>query len=161
MSDDSPFPSPTSEHKAFESLAGTWNADCTFYMPGGAPMKMGAKETIELFGPFFTVSHFEGDMFGMPYQGKSSMGYEPKSGEYVATWIDTLTPQLFSFRGKYDDAGKVLTMHAQGTDFNSGATASYRTTEEHLEDGSRKFEMFMTLEGMPEMQLFTHIYTRA
>lgn len=158
---DSLLPGPTAEHKALESMVGTWNAQCSFHMGGPEPMKVEATETVQMFGQYFTEGLFEANMFGMPFQGRSSMGYEPSSGEYVSTWWDTMTPQLFAFRGKFDDAGKVLTMHAKGTDFMSGQPASYRTTEEHDGPDKRTFCMFMQVDGQPEVQLFTHEYTRA
>ena len=155
------MPQPTEEHKRLEENAGVWKVDCTFYMdPSQPPMKVEAKETVEMFGGFFTVSLFESEMFGMPFKGRATLGYEPATSQYVSTWVDTMTPQLFHFTGNVDDTG-TLVMTGRGLDCHSGSMADYRTTEKTNADGTRTFEMFMTPPGADEIKLFTHVYSRA
>ena len=157
---DMPMPQPTEEHQKLEGHCGVWNVDCTFYMdPTQPPMKVQAKETVDMFGGFWTVSLFEADMFGMPFQGRATLGFDPSSGEYVSTWFDTMSPQLFNFRGKFE--GDTLSMRGEGWDCMVQGPATYRTTEQHHADGTRTFEMFMTPQGGEEMKLFTHVYSRA
>ncbi len=157
---DMPMPQPTEEHKRLEELAGVWNVDCTFYMdPSQPPMKVQGKETVEMFGAFWATSVFEAEMFGQPFVGRASMGYEPLSGHYVSTWCDVMSPQLFVFTGNFE--GDTLKMAGAGQDCMTQGPATYRTTEKHGKDGTRTFEMFMTPEGGEEMKLFTHVYSRA
>ena len=99
-------------------------------------------------------------MYGMPYQGSATLGYEPHTKDYVATWIDSMTPQLFVFRGRFDEAGQVLTMSGEMDDLWSGGRATYRTVETHEGLDRRTFEMFMQAGDAPEIQLCRHVYTR-
>ncbi|MEM1449362.1 MAG: DUF1579 domain-containing protein [Planctomycetota bacterium] len=164
MTDASPpevqMPGPGAEHERLARQVGVWKVDCTYHQ-GGEPMQIEATETVEAFGGFYTEATFEANMMGAPFRGRAVLGFEPATGEYVGTWYDTMVPQLFTFRGTFDAAGKGLSMRAEGQDFWSGAPAAYRTVEEHRDDGSRHFEMFMQVEGQPEMKLFTYVYTRA
>ncbi len=58
QSDAPPMPQPTAEHKKLTEHVGNWEVDCTFFMdPSQPPMKTKAKETVKMFGNFFTTSH--------------------------------------------------------------------------------------------------------
>jgi hypothetical protein len=152
------MPQPGPEHKRLEEHVGKWDVDCTFFMgPDQPPMQVKARDTIEMFGPFFTSSCFEAEMFGQPYKGRATLGYDPEQGTYVSTWYDSMTPVLYSFTGSFDASGKVLELRGEGHDCMSKGPATYRTTEEHKGDGSRVFEMFMTPQGGPEIKLFTQV----
>ena len=156
-----PMPQPTEEHARLNEHAGVWDVACTFFMgPDQPPMECAATETIEMFGPFFTRSVFESEMFGQPFKGSATLGFDPMLGKYVSTWFDTMTPALFYLSGNFDPSGKVLEMTGVGPDCMSGAMANYRTTEEHVSRDERVFEMFMTTPDGPEIKLFTHRYTR-
>lgn len=165
MSDAPPeanFPKPTPQHEWLMTRVGRWNVDCKFYMgPSQPPMEMKGTDVCEAHGPFFTIGRFEGDMFGMPFSGVTTMGYDPVAEQFVSTWIDTMNPWLYHFTGKLDAAGKVLEMKARAPEPHSRQLADWRTTEEQQADGSRVFEMFMTVPGGPEMKLFTHHYVKA
>lgn len=154
-------PQPTAEHERIAESAGVWNVACKFYMdPSQPPMEVEAKETVETFGPFFVTSLFESEMFGAPFQGRATLGYDPTLGKWVSTWIDTMTPATYHFTGGWN--GKVLEMSGTGWDCTTNdRQATYRTTEEHKDDGSRVFEMFMEMADGGEIKLFTHVYTRA
>jgi hypothetical protein len=154
-------PQPTAEHERLVEHAGTWNVHCSFYMdPSQPPMEVDGKETVEMFGPFWTTSLFEAEMFGAPYQGRATLGYEPHTGQYVSTWIDTMSPSFFKLTGTFNQDGTVLEMTGEGMDCMSQEMTLYRTTEERIGPDERRFEMFQqTPQG--EMKIFTHHYKRA
>jgi len=155
-------PKPTAEHIALKSHAGTWKVQCTFYMdPAQPPMEVEATETVEMFGEFWTTSLFESNMFGAPYKGRATLGFEPHTGKYVSTWIDTMNPAFFHFTGGFDESGKVLEMTGEGSDCMGGGIAQYVTRETHTSDDERTFEMFMKTPDGGEWKMFTHVYTRA
>ena len=98
MSDQMEFPQPTSEHQQLREHAGVWKVHSSFYMdpnPETPPMEVEAKETIEMFGDFWTCSVYESDFMGQPFRGQSTLGFDPEKGEYVSTWIDTMSPTFF------------------------------------------------------------------
>lgn len=154
-----PFP-PTPEHERLVADCGTWNVRCSYFMAPGEPMVIEAVEKVEMHGRYFTVSLFEADMFGQPFQGRATIGYDPVREHYVSTWIDTMTPFLFMFTGRMDENG-ILRMAGDGPSPVDGEMVPYRTTIEHLDDGTRKFEMFVAMPGAPEMKMFSYLYSRA
>ena len=162
MTEQMEFPKPTAEHVALKSYAGVWKVHSTFYMdpdPAAAPMEVEAKETIEMFGDFWTSSVYESDFMGMPFRGHATLGYDPERKEYVSTWIDTMSPTFFNFRGSFE--GDTLVMKGRAYDCMSKMETNYRTTEQHKGPDERVFEMFMELPDGTEFRMMTHVYTRA
>jgi hypothetical protein len=155
------MPQPTAEHGALMELVGEWNVECTYAMGPGEEMTCEAKETIEPVGAFWTVSLFQSEMMGMPFIGRCTMGYDPRREVWIATWVDSMMPHMYVMEGNYDEAGKVLTMNSEGPAPGSGELTNYRSAWERLEDGKRRFEMFVTLPEVGEVKMFTHIYSRA
>ena len=155
-------PGPGPEHQTLKEAVGTWNVDCTFYMdPSQPPMVCEAKETIEMLGEFFTVSLFEADFGGMDFKGRATLGFDPERKKFTGTWIDSMSPHMFPYEGDYDAATKTLEMSGQGYMCQFGGNTPYRMTEKALDGGGREFEMFATPAGMPEIKLFTYVYSRA
>ncbi len=155
-------PQPTAEHNRLIEHAGTWNVQCSFYMdPAQPPMEVEGKETVESFGAFWSTSVFEANMFGAPYQGRATLGYDPEAKQYVSTWIDTMSPMFFHFTGNFNADGTVLEMSGDGYDCMTKQMTSYRTVEEHKSPDERVFEMFMKMPDGSDVKMFTHVYTRA
>lgn len=161
MSEEMEFPQPTAEHNKLKETTGVWNVESTFYMdpnPDVPPMVSQAKETVEMFGPFWTCSTYESDFMGQPFFGKSTLGFDPEKGEYVSTWMDTMSPTFFHFRGKYE--GETLVMRGRAFDCMSKMETNYRTTELYKSPNERVFEMFMEMPDGNEFKMMTHVYTR-
>jgi len=160
--DTPPFAKPTAEHEWLMTNLGRWIVDCSFYMePGKPPMKLEGTDTVEAHGQFFTVAKFAADMMGMPFSGIATMGYSPETKQFQSTWCDTMSPYLFSFTGTFDAGKKVLTMRGKGPDPATRKLTDWRSTEEHVDANTRRFEMFVTMAGAGEVKLFTHMYRRA
>lgn len=156
------FAKPTAEHEWLMTHLGRWIVDCEFFMaPDQPPMKVEATDTVEAHGQFFTIAKFEANMMGMPFSGICTLGFDPVTAQFQSTWVDTMNPFLYQFTGKLDAKKKVLTMNGKAPDPNSKKLTTWRTTEEHVDANSRKFEMFMTVPDGPEIKLFTHLYRRA
>ncbi|MAB78452.1 MAG: hypothetical protein CMJ89_03770 [Planctomycetes bacterium] len=161
MSEEMTMSQPTVEHNRLQELAGVWDVDCKFYMdPSHPPVEFKGKETIEMFGNFWTQSLFEADMFGTPLNGRCTLGYDPNKGEYVSTWIDTMSPTLFKFTGNFDAKNEVLEMHGRAFDFQLKTETNYRTTEVYKSPDERLFEMFMEMPNGREVKMFTYAYQR-
>lgn len=155
-------PQQTQQHQWLLSHVGKWNVDCSFYMdPSQPPMKLKGTDIVEAHGPFFIVAKFSAEMFGAPFHGIATTGYDPANGQFQSTWIDTMTPYLYVFTGQLDPSGKLLHFHGRAPNPMTQEMAEWRTVEEHIDQDTRKFEMFMTTADGQEFQLFTHIYTRA
>lgn len=162
MSDQSTqqMPQPTAEHKKLKELVGTWKVACKFYMePGQPPMETEAKETVEMNGEFWAICKFESNMMGMPFTGRSVMGFEPDTGKYVSTWIDSMSPSLCVFRGS--QKGDTLTMEGEFFSCMTNSVLKHRITEKQVGKNERVFEMFATMPDGNEIKMMTNHYRRA
>ncbi len=155
-----PMPQPTAEHKTLEEHAGTWKVACKFYMePGKPPMETDAKETVEMVGAFWTVSKYESDMMGAPFVGRATMGFEPHTGKFVSTWVDSFSPSMFLFRGS--QRGDTIELTGEGWSMMTNSILKHRTTEKRISKDERLFEMFCTMPDGKEMKMMTNHYRRA
>ena len=155
-----PMPQPTAEHRALKENAGTWKVACKFYMePGQPPMESNATEKVEMIGEFWTVSRFENQMMGMPFVGCATMGFDPNTGKFVSTWIDSMTPVLCALSGK--QKGDTITMEGEFFSCMTNSVLKHRTTEKRIGKNERIFEMFCTLPDGNEIKMMTNHYKRA
>jgi len=155
-----PMPKPTTEHKLLKDHAGNWKVACKFYMdPSQPPMETTANETIEMVGEFWTVSKYETSMMGMPFVGRATLGFEPHSGKFVSTWVDSMAPVLCALTGKQ----KGDTIHMEGEFFScmTNSVLKHRTTEKHVSKNERIFEMFAVMPDGKEFKMMTNHYKRA
>ena len=84
-------------------------------------------EAKEFIGGFWIIGEGSGEM---PGGGEATMrltvGYDPAKGHYVGSWVGSMMPTLWTYEGKLDDSGKVLTLEAVGPSFTGdGTTATY------------------------------------
>ncbi len=108
------FPKPKAEHGWLQELAGEWESEVEMMPPGQPPEKIKGTETVRSVGGFWIVAENRGTFMGAPFTGLLTLGYDAAKGRYVGTWIDSMTDYLWTYEGKVDKAGKVLTLETQG-----------------------------------------------
>lgn len=102
---------PTKEHEWLHQLAGQWDADIEIFAePGKPPMKLKSTEDTRRIGGYWILS--EGEVTGspMPFKRALTLGYDPQKKKYVGTWVDSNSPNIGSYEGSLDEAGKTLTL---------------------------------------------------
>ncbi len=121
-------PSPTPQHTWLSQLVGEWNVTTEIVSPDSAPMKFESTESVRSIGGLWVLA--EGTI---PVDATSSMttlltiGYDTREKAFVGTWVDTMHPQLWVYRGTLDDAKKTLTLEATGPKHDDPTkTAKYR-----------------------------------
>lgn len=150
---------PSPEHAEVLKGVGNWNIASKFYMaPGAPPMESTATETVTAVGPYWITGEFKSDFMGMPYEGRSTVGFDPWTGEYMSTWIDSMMPNFFLLKGKKD--GDTITLKGMAREPQSGGLTEYTIQERVISDDERHMEMFMDAGGQA-VKLFEMHYTRA
>ena len=100
---------PTAEHNDLHSAIGEWVGTVIWVMPDGSEQEASATDTIMAHGPFWTKSEFTMDMGPMgTYMGHGVQGYDPGSGKYLGTWIDSMGSYIAHMEGEMDDAGNFV-----------------------------------------------------
>lgn len=136
-------PQPTEQHRELAKEAGVWDADVQMWMsPDAPPVKSTGTETCTMLGPFWLLSDFEGDFGGMQFTGKGQTTYDTFAGEWVSTWIDTMSPILMTTRGTWDDATKTATYLGEGPDWMTGETKKVKMTLTYEDDDHKSFAMY-------------------
>ncbi len=136
------MPKPGPEHELLKSDVGVWDATVESSMAPGAPPNVSkGTETNSLVGGFWLVSQFKGDMMGQAFEGLGTTGFDPGKKKYVGTWIDSMTPGLYTSEGTYDAASRTMTTWMEGPDA-SGKITKTRTTTQWQGADARVFTMY-------------------
>ncbi len=131
---------PQKEHEWLQRLVGDWTFEFDGNMGPDQPNeKARGTERVRSLGGLWIVAEGEGEM---PGGGAATtlltLGYDPRAGHFVGTWVGSMMTHLWIYRGELDGAGKVLTLDSEGPDMSgSGEMRHYRDVIELLSDDHR------------------------
>lgn len=143
------YMTPGEPHKMMAMNNGTWNEEVKMYMSPGAPpevMNATATNSMALNG-LYQVSVTKGSYNGMPFEGRSTLGYNNQTKKYQNTWIDNMGSGMLVMDGTYDDANKTLTLTGKETDPMTGKENPVRQTMKFIDDKNHLIEMYATRDG--------------
>jgi hypothetical protein len=157
-------PAPSPEIELLKKDVGEWTVEIKAWSAADAePMVTKGKETTRMFGGYWTVTNFEGNMMGMDFEGHGTYGFDAKKKKYIGTWIDSLGPYMMQTEGDFDKETQTLTMvgDSPGPD---GTTMFTYTISTCYKDDGRVMTMHMQPKGSGDdqkMKLFVMTYTKA
>ncbi|QEG20696.1 DUF1579 domain-containing protein [Mariniblastus fucicola] len=157
------MPTPGPETEVLRKEVGEWTCEIKAWSgPGAEPVITKGSESTRMFGDFWTITNFEGNMMGFPFKGHGTYGYDTRKKKYVGTWIDSLGPYMMHTEGTYDKETETLTMvgDSPGPD---GVTIFTYTTTANYKDGKRIMTMHMQPKGSGDdqkMKLFVMTYKK-
>ena len=131
---------PRREHRWLDRLVGEWSIETEGIMgPDQPPVKSRGDEVVRSVGGLWTVAEGQGEMPGSGNTMKSIMtlGFDPRSGRFVGTFIASMMTHLWVYSGSLDAAERVLTLDVEGPDFTGQKTAKYRDCIEFDDDDHR------------------------
>jgi hypothetical protein len=131
---------PQKEHQWLQKLVGEWTYESSASMgPDAAPINTQGTESVRTLGGLWVLceGHFE-----MPGGGPDttlmSLGFDPDKKRFVGTFIGSMMTYLWIYDGELDQAGRVLTLNAEGPDFSvPGKMAKYKDVIEIKDDDHR------------------------
>jgi len=130
------------ERNWLKKFVGEWRADVeAFCEPGKLPRKTEGTENVRPIGDSWVVSESKGTFMGKPFAGVFTLGYDPGQRKFVATWISCMDSHLWTYEGKLDKAGKVLTLNAEGPCPHTGELMKVRDTLEFKDKNHRVMTM--------------------
>lgn len=141
-------PKPTAAHQILAEDAGTWDCKVNMYFqgPDGPPARSQAVEVTELVsGGLYSKSAFHGKMGTEDFEGHGLLGYDPRSKEYVGTWVDNFTAVPTSMRGKYDPKTKQLTLFSKIVIPETGDELQQKQITTYVDDNTKKFEIYLLI----------------
>lgn len=108
------MPQPTKEHEWLSRLEGEWTIKGHCSDPSGAKKPVEGTEKVELLGGFWSVGRVESKTGDQELSGVYTLGYDARSGEYISTWVDSVSGELYSARGSMDPSNRILTLQGEG-----------------------------------------------
>jgi hypothetical protein len=132
---------PHEEHRWLEKLVGEWTYEGEAPTePGKPPEKFSGTETVRSLGGLWFVAEGRGPApGGEEHTTLAALGYDPRKGTYVGTWIGSMMTHMWVYeRGDVDATQQVLTLEAEGPSMSGdGKTARYRDVIEFNGDDER------------------------
>jgi hypothetical protein len=133
-------PEPQDAHRWLQKLIGEWRWEME--MPAG-PDQPAAKhegtESVRPVGELWTIGEGSSQMpDGSPATTVMTLGYDPARQRFVGTFVGSMMTHLWIYDGALDEAGKVLTLDAEGPDFaGEGKMVKYQDVIEWVSDDHR------------------------
>ncbi|MGE3172205.1 MAG: DUF1579 domain-containing protein [Planctomycetota bacterium] len=132
-------PKPTAQHQWLQQLVGEWTFASEASMgPGQDAITMKGTESVSAIGGMWVVLQGTGVLMGEKMQSMMTLGYDPEDKAFVGTWVDSMQPRMWRYRGTLDDGKKVLTLATEGPAFDDPTrTAQFRDTIELVDADTR------------------------
>ena len=139
MGDEMKAPEPQKEHEWLQKLVGEWTFEIDAAEPGKESMKSEGSETVRSLGGVWTVAEGRSPMpDGSEATSVMTLGYDPQKKRFVGTFVASMMTYLWVYDGELDEAGKVLTLDAEGPGMSpDGKMAKYKDRIELVSDDHR------------------------
>ncbi len=118
---------PSRAHKRLDVFAGVWAARMSLWMdPSRPPTSEGTFEQKWILDGRFLQQTYQGEFMGRPFSGVGYLGYDNYLKRYISTWMDSAGTTIYTRTGKFDDAGKTLTLTGEIDDYVRGTSIPVR-----------------------------------
>jgi len=119
---------PKPQHRWLEQLVGNWTFESEALMgPDQPPMKSAGTQATRMLGGLWMLGEGQSDMGTMLF----TLGFDSKAGHFVGSFIGSMMDLLWIYdNGWLDAAEKVLTLEANGPNFEQTGIARYQDSFE-------------------------------
>lgn len=126
------FGTAEKEHALLQKFVGEWETVSEAVMgPGQPTVKCEGRIRGRMLGDLWVVNQSEGNIMGTTMHALQTIGYDPAKKKYVGTWVDNMMNHMWKYEGTLDEAGKILTLEAEGPNFlTPGKTTKFRDSYE-------------------------------
>lgn len=156
------YMTPGSMHKMLAKSDGTWNGEVTMWMYPGAPEEKSKSTAVNkmIMNGLYQESSHSGNMMGMPFSGKSIVGFDNHLNEFISTWIDNMGSGIMVMKGPWDEATKTITLKGKMIDPGTKAETEVKETFKIIDDNHQEMEMFVMTPDGKEFKTMNIKYTR-
>lgn len=156
------YGTPGDMHKMMAAWDGAWDSDLTMWMEPGAPETKSKSIAVNkmIMNGLYQESTHTGEMMGMPFNGRSTVGYDNHEKQFVSTWIDNMGSGIMVMKGPWDEATKTMTLKGTMTDPGTKGETAVRETFKVIDDNTQEMEMFITMPDGSEFKTMNIRFTR-
>ncbi|QLF69768.1 DUF1579 domain-containing protein [Peteryoungia desertarenae] len=137
------FPKPTEHHRVLDRLVGDWLYLTSSGMEGYDPDDPQKRwiEKVRSIGGLWVVAEMEGGLGeGMRGTMIMTLGYDPREGCYVGSWIGSMMDKFWVYKGFLENDGQTLVLEAEGPGMDDPSrTDFYRDVIHFIDDDRRTF----------------------
>lgn len=154
---------PNKEHQWLNQLVGEWSYEHPAHPHPDRtdqPETATGTESARSIGGLWVMLEGSGEMpcGGGPATTMMTLGYDPQRQKFVGTWIGSMMTNLWVYEGELDAEGKVLTLEAEGPDFEvEGKIGKYRDIIE-LKSPDHRVMTSLALGENGEWNLFNTVH---
>jgi len=156
------YATPGFAHKMMADEEGDWDVTMTFWTnPDALPEAYTSTAKVRMvLGGHYQETYYSGTMMGMPFEGKSTLAFNNKSGEYTSTWIDNMSTGMMITKGHYDEPVKAINLTGTMVDPITGKDIGIREVYTFADANTRKLETYDTKKGEKEFKSMEIILKR-
>lgn len=139
------YATPGDMHKMLAKSDGVWIGDNTMWMEeGGKPMKSTSECTNKMiFGGRYQESTHKGNFWGMPFEGRSIVGYDNATKKFVSTWMDNMGTGIMYITGEWNASKKSIEFKGKMPDLTRpGKECDVREVFTFVDDNNQTLEMY-------------------
>jgi hypothetical protein len=126
------------EHEWLKKFVGQWDVVSEGHGGEGQPAVKGkAVMKSSMLGQLWLVNASDMEISGMKMKSIQMIGYDPNKKKYVGIWADSMVNHMWQYEGTVDEAGKKLTLDAEGPSMTGdGTMTNYRDAYEFKDDNT-------------------------
>ncbi len=154
------YATPGKMHEWLAKGNGTWESEVMSWMHPDSPAVKSKAISVNkmILGGRYSEGTFTGDMMGMPFEGRSIIGYDNAKKVFQSSWVDNMGTGFMNLEGVYDANAKTLTSKGKMIDPGTGKEIEMREVVTFIDDNTQKMEMFCTKKGKEEKMM--EIYSK-
>jgi hypothetical protein len=143
------YMTPGEVHQMLAKSNGTWIGEGQMWMNPDSPATKftGTAVNKMVLGGRYQESVHTGTMMGMPFEGRSTVGYDNAKKMFQSTWVDNMGTGVMYMEGPWDEATKSITFKGKGIDPGTGKELDMKEVFQIIDDNTQKMEMYCTKDG--------------
>ena len=153
---------PGDMHKMMASWNGTWAAEISIWEKAGSePSKStGTSVNRMIMGGRYQESNHTSIMMGMPFEGRSTLGYDNVRKVFENIWVDNLGTGVMKMSGQWDSTHNSISFTGKGIDPVSRTENDYRETFNIIDDNTQLMSMYGPGQDGKEFKMMEIKFTR-
>lgn len=108
------MPEPVQQHQWLERFVGEWESEGECYVDPAKPAKINGSEKAHRLGKFWVMAKGKAKMGEMEMENVFTLGFDPRKGKFVGTWVDSMNDTLWTYEGSLSEDGNTLTLNSEG-----------------------------------------------